>query len=179
MAVLDSGIVRGTLYWAFLAKYNPLKPGKYTVDLGDLTKESVAALKKLGLGHCIKVDAPKPGYTVSGDKYVSDDDGKADKPMRGTYLSLQSGFKPTVVDNYKREVEAETVGNGTVADVMVNAYDWMFKGKPGVSGGFNAIVIRDLVTFQGAGGGGSLDKFTFDTPEDAPFDTSDDKVDFE
>jgi hypothetical protein len=177
MSVLDSGIVKGTLFWAFLAKHNPMKPGKYTVDLGNLDKEAVAALKKLGLAHRVKEDKPKDGYRAEGDKFVSDDEDKPDKPNRGTFITLQSGFKPTVVNNFKQEVDPEIVGNGTVADVMVNAYEWVFKGTKGVSGGFNAVVVRDLVSFGGTGS--LLDQFDFDTPSDEVTDSTDDDVDFE
>ncbi len=171
----ESSVVNGTLFWAFLAKHNPMKPGKYTVDLGNLSLDEVVKLKKIGLGHRIKTDAPKDGYKVNGDKFVHPE--KPHKPNRGTYISLQSGFRPKVVDGSKSEINAEIVGNGSIADVNVTPYEWTFKGTTGVSGGFNAVVVRNIVAFQG-GGTGNLDMFKFDSPlpEKA---SEDDKVDFE
>jgi hypothetical protein len=183
MTIQASAVVKGTLYWPFMGKHNPMKPGKFTVDLGDLSKEAVKALKEIGLAHRVKVDAPRDGYREENGKYVSDEEGKTDKPMRGSYIVLQSGFKPTVVDNFKHEVDADVVGNGTIANVIVNAYDWTFKGTKGVSGGFNAVQVTDLVEFRGGGSGpASLDQFNFETPDESPFgseEDADDDVDFE
>lgn len=166
-----SAIIKGTIYWPFFDRQNPMKEGKYTVDLGNLDKGAVKALKDMGLGHRVKEDEPKDGYEKDGDNFVSEDPEKRDRPDRGTYIQCQSGYPPKVFDVNKRDVDPNSVGNRTTAVVRVNAYEWTFKGDKGLGSGFNAVQIKDLVTFRG---GDTLDDFEFEPSEnDFPGDEGD------
>jgi hypothetical protein len=147
MSVDAKSKVKGTLYWAFLDKFNPMKEGKYTVDLGNLDKGAVKTLESMGL--TVRKDQPKDG-----------------KPDRGNFIILKTGFKPKVVDTRKQPVDCSVVGNGTEANVIVTAYSYP-KGPTwaaGTSGGFNAIQVTKLVEYTQ--GGSDLDDFDFEEDED-------------
>tara|TARA_R110000751_G_scaffold263059_2_gene362386 strand:+ start:9320 stop:9793 length:474 start_codon:yes stop_codon:yes gene_type:complete len=156
MSVDSKAVVSGTLYWPFLKRYNPMKEGKYTVDLGNLDKKAVKQLEDMGL--TVKTDQPKDG-----------------KPDRGKFIILKTGYPCKVVDKQRRDVDGDIVGNGTVANVRVTAYSYP-KGPTwaaGTSGGFNAIQVTNLVEFTRGGG---MDDFDFDA-DDEGFDDVDEYSD--
>ena len=173
-----NAVIKGTVFWPFFDRQNPMKAGKYTVDLGNLTEGAVKAFKDMGLGHKVKIDEPREGYSLSDDetKFVSDDPEKRDKPNRNTYVQCQSGYPPKVFDTSKNPIDPNSVGNGTTANVRVAAYPWTFKGDKGLGAGFNAVQIVDLVAFSG---GDSLSDFSFEASADDISDSGVDDVDFE
>jgi hypothetical protein len=128
----QSTVVEATLYWANLIRKNEMS-GKYQVDIGNLDKVAVKKLE--GLGLTIKTDANK------------DDD---DKPRKGRFVTAKSNypikvmFKPGI-----ESVEADTIGNGTLAKVKVHAYDWKFKTKVGTSAGVTKLQVTDLKVYEG------------------------------
>lgn len=170
MSVEASAIIHGTVYWPFMSpnRPNPMKQGKFTIDLGDLDKAAVKALKDMGLGDRVKTDRAPDGYEEDGDQWVpiDEDSGKKPKPVRGTYISLKSGYPPKVFDRQQRDVDPEVVANGTTANVRVTAYTYNFQGQTGLGAGFNAVQVEDLVEFKGKM---DLSDFSFDESEpDAP-----------
>ncbi len=173
-----NAVIEGTIFWPFFDRQNPMKAGKYTVDLGNLDKAAVKTLKDMGLDHKVKVDEPRDGYTVSedGETFVSEGPDKRDKPNRHTYVQCQSGYKPKVFDMGKNTVDPSIVGNGSVANVRVTAYPWTFKGEKGLGAGFNAVQISTLKAFHG---GDALSDFSFDASASDIESTGDDNVDFE
>lgn len=120
-----------TLYWAFLDTPNEMS-GKYQVDLSCLNPKQVDALENLG----IKVSN-------------KDDD-------RGFFVTAKSAKYPiTAYDADGDEVKAK-VANGSVADAMINPYEWKFKGKSGVGVGVSYLSITDLKVFEGGGDDGDV-----------------------
>ena len=136
MSVQAKAVIKGTLFWPFLERTNPMKKGKHTVDLGLLDKDAVKTLNEMGLQDCIKKD----------DKKKQE---KEEKPFRGTYISLKTGYPPEVFDVNRTAVNPDSIGNGTVANVRVTAFDYAAGAtwKAGRSGGFNAIQVTELVEF--------------------------------
>jgi len=56
--------------------------------------------------------------------------------------------KPNCVDANKRPFE-DLIGNGSLVNLQVNAFDWEFAGKKGRSLDFVGIQVLDLVEFSG------------------------------
>ena len=171
-----SAVIKGTIYWPFFERQNPMKAGKYTVDLGQLSAEAVQTLKEMGLGHKVKVDEPKEGYERKDGKFVPDDPEARSKPDKGVYIQCQSGYPPKVFDLAKRDVDPNIVGNGTVANVRVSTYEWTFKAEKGLGAGFNAVQIVNLVEFRG---GDNFSDFEFQEPSEDDFPTGGDEGEFE
>ena len=113
------------LYWPFLTKKNELA-GKYTVDISALTKEHIKAISNLGLDERVR---------------SKDDD-------RGMFITCKSNFPPKVMDKAKGVVDGSIVGNGTTADVKVQAYDGKY---PGLFAGIAAIKVKELVEYNNNG----------------------------
>ena len=136
MSVQAKAVIKGTLYWPFLERTNPMKKGKWTVDLGQLNKTAIKTLEEMGLKSSVREDDKKKAE-------------KADKPFRGSYITLKTGYPPKVFDKARNDVEPDTIGNGTVANVRVTAYDYPAGATwdAGRSGGFNAIQVTNLVEF--------------------------------
>lgn len=123
MSIQGSIILKDVkLWWPFLAKKNELAE-KYTVDISQLSKAHIKAIKKLGLSERVR---------------TKEDD-------RDMFMTCKSNFPPKVMDNNKVDVDPLNVGNGTVADVKVQAYDGKY---PGLFAGIAAIKITDLVEYD-------------------------------
>jgi len=122
-------IIEATLFWPNLNRVNDMS-GKYQVDLGELDKDSVKAVQKLGL--TVRTDEPKD----------------EDKPDRGQFITAKSKYPFKVLfKNGVEVVSLDRVGNGTKARVKVNSYDWQFKGKSGSSLSAKVIQITDLAEY--------------------------------
>ena len=128
------------LQWAHLAKPNSMSD-KYQVDLVELDKTAVKRLKDAGL-------------TVKHGK-----DKKEPKPEIGHYVTAKAnpyedGRNPVVmVDAKLNPVEdASIIGNGTIANVNLSAYDWNYNGKTGRSCGLKGVQIIQLIERASPGG---------------------------
>jgi|TARA_Y100000296_G_C5179124_1_gene262272 hypothetical protein len=148
MSVQAKAVIEGTLFWPFLERQNPMKKGKWSVDLGQLNKAALKTLKEMGLEDNIKEDDTKKAE-------------REGKPDRGSYISLKTGYQPKVFDQQRNDIDADTIGNGTEANVRVTAFNYPAGAtwKAGVSGGFNAIQVTNLVEFVRQA---NLDDFEFD-----------------
>jgi|TARA_Y100000034_G_scaffold133239_1_gene198195 hypothetical protein len=160
MSVNAKAVIAGTLYWPFLERQNPMKAGKWSVDLGQLDKAAVKTLKELGLTGNIKED----------DEAKAEKEGK---PYRGKFISLKTGYPPKVFDQQRNDVDADSIGNGTKANVRVTSYDYPAgpTWKAGVGAGFNAVQVTNLVEFVR-----SVDVSDFDFDEEDDF-ADDDVID--
>jgi hypothetical protein len=136
MSVQAKAVIEGTVYWPFLDRTNPMKKGKWTLDLGQLNKAALKTLKEMGLGGSIKEDNKKEAE-------------EKEKPYRGFFISLKTGYPPKIFDTERNDLNADTIGNGTTANVRVTAYDYPAGAtwKAGRGGGFNAVQVTNLVEF--------------------------------
>jgi hypothetical protein len=64
-----------------------------------------------------------------------------------------------VVDVYGQEVNASTIGNGTVANIQYSIRDWEYQGRKGKAMELLAVQIIDLVEYSGGSKAG--DEFEF------------------
>lgn len=125
MAIQGQTILRDvTLFWPFLAKKNDMS-GKYQVDVCNLTEEHKEALRGIDLGERIRT--------------------KNDE--RNDFITCKSNFPPKVKNMARSEIDGEVVGNGTKANVKVQAYD--AKSYEGTFAGVAAILVVDLVEYNG------------------------------
>lgn len=134
----DSIVIKGTAYWPFLRKENPMKEGFYTLEIGDLDKETARKLAEIGVS--VKKSKPK-------------DDSELDK---GIFVSTKASLKypVRVVDSSNEEMPEEIVekiGNGTKVKVIVTPYDWTFKRESGVGLGLGTVKVLELKEYAGGG----------------------------
>ena len=74
------------------------------------------------------------------------------EPEWGSFLVPKGNNPPRMVDAMLDPwPDDKLIGNGTEANVVINAYDWEFKGKTGTSPGLNYIQVLSHVEFEGAG----------------------------
>ena len=110
------------LFWPFLHKKNDLA-GKYTVDISGLTKDHIKSIKNVGLSERVR---------------TKEDD-------RGMFMTCKSNFPPKVMDKTKENVDPSIIGNGTTADVKVQAYDGKYAG---FFAGIAAVKVKELVEYN-------------------------------
>ena len=145
MAIQGSTVVEATLFWPFLTKKNEMA-GKFTVDLSKLDKTTIKAITDIGLGERVR---------------TKNDD-------RGMFVTCKTNFPPKVVDMAGMDVDGSVVGNGTTANVKVQAYDGKY---PGLFAGFNIVQVIDMVEYT-SGGGGEGEAASDDDMAGFSFDTS-------
>lgn len=109
-----------TLFWASLASPNPMSD-KYQVDLCSLTEHQVKGLEAKGLEVHNK-----------GDE-------------RGYYLTAKSKFPITTTDTKGELIRGNTVGNGSVGDVILVTYPFTV-GK-GTGLGVNKLVVTEQIEY--------------------------------
>jgi hypothetical protein len=123
MAITSSEIIKGvTLYWPFLAKKNEMA-GKFTCDLSNLNKTQIKTLQDMGLGERVR---------------TKDDD-------RGMFITCKSAKQPMVVNPKGDPVNGNIVGNGSEADVKVQAYTGSY---PGTFAGLGVVMVTQLVEYN-------------------------------
>ena len=122
-----------TLYWAHLATPND-KSKKFQVNCTNLSKDDVTALKKLGLN---VTDGKEKGKAEMGMYVIA----KATRPVQ-------------VVDAKRNTIEdLSGIGNGTIAHVIINAYDYPDHGNgAGVGCGLQGVQIIEMVEYAAGGG---------------------------
>tara|TARA_B100000586_G_scaffold268666_1_gene245721 strand:- start:1927 stop:2388 length:462 start_codon:yes stop_codon:yes gene_type:complete len=122
-----------TLYWAYLEAPSP-KSNKHQVNCCNLSKDDQKTLKALGL---TVNDGKEKGHAEYGMFVVA----KATRPV-------------LVVDAKKNTMKnTGSIGNGTIANVNINAYSYPDHGNgAGVACGLQAVQIIDLVEYTPGGG---------------------------
>jgi hypothetical protein len=117
--------VQAEIMWAFLDTPNQLS-GKYQVDLCNLTKSAVDALKSMGVE-------------------VRTKDGE---PEKGQFITAKSVNYPiTTVDENGNPITAK-VANGSKGIALLKPYEYSWKGKKGVGVGINKLVVTDLKVYE-------------------------------
>ena len=121
-------IVRGTAMWASVFDKNTLSD-KYQIDICNLDKDTVKELEKAGMN-------------------VKKGDGeKADK---GSFITAKSTFPPKVMDKGKRRWDEDTkIGNGSAVKCSIDLFEWSMNGKNGVSAGIKAVMVTNLIEYEG------------------------------
>lgn len=119
--------VQAEIMWAFLDTPNQLS-GKYQVDLCNLTKGAVDALKSMGVN------------VLSKD----------DQPEKGQYVTAKSVNYPIKTEDTSGAPITVKVGNGSKGIALLKPYEYSYKGKKGVGIGINKLVVTDLVVYEGA-----------------------------
>jgi hypothetical protein len=132
MADTNTAIIEATLYWPNLDRPNDMS-GKYQVDLGNLDDAALKILKGLGI-------EPRDGSPK-----------KDTDPDKGQFVTAKSNYAIKVVfKNGVEQVDPSLIGNGTVAKVKVNSFDWKFKGKTGTSLGAQKLQVISLAKYEAA-----------------------------
>jgi len=130
MADKKSVVVRCKLKWSYLRRKNDMSQ-KYQLDCTELDAKAVKALKAIGL-------VARQGK-----------DKKTPDPDSGWFVTPKSMREPMVVDSGLNTVPdeiADAVGNGTVADVEIDAYSAP-KADGGVAPGLLGVKIVELVAY--------------------------------
>lgn len=117
--------VQAEIMWAFLDTPNKMS-GKYQVDLCNLTKGAVEALKSMGIPVM----------------------NKADKPEKGHYVTAKSFNYPiTAIDQDGNEIKGK-VGNGSKGIALIKRYEYSYQGKKGYGAGINKLIVTDLKLYE-------------------------------
>ena len=130
--------VSGVLSHPSLSEPNTMS-GKFQVNVTGISAKDKKELEGIGLtlkNGKDKVDAqgnPKP------------------EPDWGWYIVPKGNKPPRIVDRMLDPwPEDKKIGNKTKANVVLNSYDWEFKGKTGTSAGLNYIQVMEHVEYEGA-----------------------------
>lgn len=119
--------VQGDIMWAFLDTPNKMS-GKYQVDICNLSKGAIEALKGIGLNPRKKESDPEKGYFIT--------------PKSVNYAI-------TTTDPEGVPITAK-VGNGSKGIALIYAYE--SKTKPGLMcAGIKSLQVTDLVVYEGSG----------------------------
>jgi len=116
--------VQGELMWVSSDKVNEMS-GKYQADVCNLSAAAIKAIEEVG------------GKVAN----------RPDKPEKGFYVTVKSNYAIPVVDGNGAQI-LDKVGNGSKGIVVIQPYEWTFKGKKGVGLGAAKIVVKELVTYR-------------------------------
>lgn len=118
--------VQAEIMWAFLDTPNQMS-GKYQVDLCNLTKGAVDALKAMGV----------------------DVRSKPEQPEKGLFITAKSVNYPIKTEDMNGNPITVKVGNGSKGVALLKPYEYSYKGKKGVGVGINKLVVTDLKVYDG------------------------------
>jgi len=121
--------IKSDIYWAQLNKMNELS-NAYQVCLCNLSDAAAAALEDLGIG------------VVENEK----------RPEMGKYILCKSKNRPIRAFDVDGDEILENIGNTSKAKALVTPYEWVWKGKKGISPSIVKLVVTDLVEYAGAEG---------------------------
>jgi len=121
-------IVRGTAMWASVFDKNTLSD-KYQIDICNLDKDTVKELEKAGMN--VKK-------------------GEGEKADKGSFINAKSTFPPKVMDKGKRRWDEDSkIGNGSAIKCSIDLFEWSMNGKSGVSAGIKAVMVTNLIEYEG------------------------------
>lgn len=112
-----------TLFWQSVSERNQMS-GKYQIDISDLREETVKKLEEMG------VDVKNKG------------------DERGYFVTCKSDYPIDCYDITGDAVKGNMIGNGSIADAIVNPYEWKFRNKEGVSLGISKLIITELEVYE-------------------------------
>jgi hypothetical protein len=137
-------VVNGMVFWQALDKTNALS-GKYQIDICRLGKKDIKALEDIGLEvrvHTDKDGKPVPKLLPNGDENLI---------WKGRYVTPKANRPVTMVDEDKKSWDCDKLlGNRSIANVCIRAYDYDFKGKQGVAAGLQAVQVMEHVDYNPA-----------------------------
>ena len=117
---------------------------KHQVNIGNLSEEHISILvDDLGVDPD-QIKEPKTDLDTEAKQEAAD--------AQGTYIVARSEYPIPVVNGRQERLSDEvikTIGNGSIANVQVNSYDWTFKKKSGVSAGLQQIMLLKKEDFSG------------------------------
>lgn len=96
-----------------------------------------------------------------------------------THRRSGEGNKPVkVFDKYGKDIDPDTIGNGSKVNIQYRVYDWDFEGDKGTKAELVAVQVVELIAYAG---GGDSNEFDF---ADAPaaeevFASDDDELDLD
>ena len=128
----DPIMLTGKVYWASVVEPNTTYEPAWQVDICIEDAETKAKLESIGLP--IKNKGDDRGDFFSAKRKVKKKDG-SDRDA------------PRVIDAKRNPWDNRLIGNGTVAKIKVQPYDWDYAGKSGVSSDFIGMQVIDLVTY--------------------------------
>jgi len=128
----DPIMLTGKVYWASVVEPNTTYEPAWQVDICIEDAETKAKLESIGLP--IKNKGDDRGDFFSAKRKVKKKDG-SDRDA------------PRVIDAKRNPWDNRLIGNGTVAKIKVQPYDWDYAGKSGVSSDFMGMQVIDLVTY--------------------------------
>ena len=116
--------IKADIMWAYLTKPNEMS-GKYQVDLCNLSDKATEALQDMGLD-------------------VKSKEGK------GKYITCKSTRPITIYDDGGSVLDGSVLGNGSKAVALVDAWEWQYQKKKGISPGLKKLVITEFKAYNGA-----------------------------
>jgi hypothetical protein len=128
-------VISGKAYWTSIASPNTTfdPDGVWTIDVGNLDKNSIDQLKTDGL--TVKNKGDDRGDFVTIKRKVRRKDGQMNRT-------------PDLVDAKKRQMTDTMIGNGSDVNVLYGTYDWEFKGRTGTSADLKSIQVTNLIPFS-------------------------------
>ena len=114
--------IKAEIMWASLTKPNEMS-GKYQVDLCNLSDKATEALESMGL-------------------VVKTKEGK------GRFITCKSTRPITIYDDGGTVLDGSLLGNGSQAVALVDAWEWQYQTKKGISPGLKKLVITDYKTYS-------------------------------
>ena len=120
----DAVKIKADIMWAYLTKPNEMS-GKYQVDLCNLSDKATEALQDMGLE-------------------VKTKEGK------GKYITCKSTRPITIYDDGGSVLDGSVLGNGSKAVALVDAWEWQYQKKKGISPGLKKLVITEFKAYNGA-----------------------------
>ena len=120
----DAVKIKAEIMWAYLNKPNEMS-GKYQVDLCNLSPKATEALEDMGLE-------------------VKTKEGK------GKYITCKSTRPITIYDDGGSILDGSMLGNGSKAVALVDAWEWSYQKKKGISPGLKKLVITEFKSYTGA-----------------------------
>jgi hypothetical protein len=128
----DPIMLTGKVYWASVVEPNTTYEPAWQVDMCIEDADTKAKLESIGLP--IKNKGDDRGDFFSAKRKVKKKDG-SDRDA------------PRVIDAKRNPWDNRLIGNGTIAKIKVQPYDWDYAGKSGVSSDFMGMQVIDLVTY--------------------------------
>jgi|TARA_R110000744_G_scaffold320452_1_gene426602 hypothetical protein len=128
----DSILIKGKVYWASVVEPNTTYEPAWQVDVCIEDDDTREKLESIGL--TIKNKGDDRGDFFSAKRKTTKKDGS-------------NRDAPRVIDSKRNPWDRRLIGNGSVAKIKIQPYDWDYAGKSGVSSDFMAMQVIDLVEY--------------------------------
>ena len=128
----DAILIKGKVYWASVVEPNTTYEPAWQVDVcieDDDTREKLASI-----GLTIKNKGDDRGDFFSAKRKTTKKDGS-------------NRDAPRIIDAKRNPWDKRLIGNGSVAKVKIQPFDYNFAGKSGISSDLMAMQIISLVEY--------------------------------